>query len=84
MKADELDHVHSTLDAFFGADAFHLQREGDVLQNGLVGQQSETLENHAHLVTSKLDELFAVHGQQVLAFDKDPTSGRISGSPASS
>ena len=77
MEADEIDDLEGPSVPGIHVDALYLEREGDVLEHRAVRKQSEVLEDHAHLVPAKFDQLSLGGGAQVLAIEFDLTGGRL-------
>ena len=71
LEPDQLDHLARPRLAGLARHALDGEREGDIAQHGEMRQQREMLEDHAHLVAPKLDELGLAHGQQVPALEQN-------------
>ena len=69
LQADESDHPAGPLHVVAALHAPHLEREGDVLERGAMGQEGEVLKHHAHLAAPQIDEFPVAHREQVRALD---------------
>ena len=59
------------------ADALDFEGEGDVAEDGAVGQEGEALEDHAHLVPADGDHLLLARGEEVGAVEEDLPGGGL-------
>ena len=76
-QAQGIDQVAGARLGLGPRDALHFEREGDVAQNGAVGQQGEMLEHHAHVAPPQVAQLRLVGSAQVLPVQQDGAGGRF-------
>ena len=77
LKSHQLDDLKRTGAALVLVLSPHLKGEGDVIKNGAVRQQAETLKHHAHLVAAQLDQLFLGQLHDVLTVDLNDAAGDV-------
>jgi hypothetical protein len=68
--------VSSPSPALLSRDALDLEPEGDVVEDGPVGQEPEVLEDHPDLPAPDLPKLLGRHVGDVLAIQVDVALGR--------
>ena len=74
-KPHHLQRLKSFLLAFLGSHSLHLQAILHVFGDGLVGEQGEMLEHHAHLVAADFSQLLAVGDSDFFFVYEDPPGG---------
>ena len=77
FETDGVDPVQRAFGADLLALAAHFQAVGDVIEHGFVRQQTEALEHHADLVSTKFAQGVHVVLQDVLAIDQNRPAGGV-------
>ena len=75
-KPHHFQCLKSFLVAFLGGDSLHLQSILHVFSDSLVGEQSEMLEYHAHLVAADFPQVLAIGDSDFFFVYEYPPGGR--------